>query len=355
MPTFELVRAGGVQHIADWQRLRAQRSVIAAAHSPSAAFKGLGDLDLWCRVLGPDASLVTGAVVSVTRSRKLPILCIGRVHFSTPLLSALGSDGMRELVAALRRLPNGPSVLSVHVYAVHDHTRALAEQILFEAGFELESEPRTFHRTLLIPVAGSERDWLAQLSYGARRGIRQVGERGFHVAKIQDAADADRVAWLNAEAHRRTGSRGQYIDFATLINAARNDSESTVLLGMYHPDRPPKTALVGFAHGYTTGQGVVYASAGTERAADIGSTPLSYGLVAQLLEWTASVGCDVFDFGGITPADEPDHPLSGISEFKRKFRGTEAQVASDFCVAVKPMGARMLSALGAPARLLRGR
>jgi len=141
-------------------------------------------------------------------------------------------------------------------------------------------------------------------------------------------------------------------DFAQAITAAQHDPDSSIMLGIYHPERPASAALVGFAHALSSGTTVVYSSAGTERAADIGGTPLSYGLVAELLEWTAAKGFDLFDFGGITPADAPEHPLAGISEFKRKFRGTEAQVASDYRIDLKRASAALLRTLELPLRLL---
>lgn len=355
MRRFQFVPAGDPQHLADWLLLRERRTPLAAAHAPPPAQVGRPGLDLWCRVLRENAELQAGAVISISRSRKLPLLRVGRIHFAGTLLDSLGPDDLPGFLEALTHHRHAPSLLSVHVYSVHEAERAGQEQRLLDAGFERDAEPRTFHHTLLVSVAGSADYRLSRLSYAARRGIRQVVERGFRVAPVEDVAAADRLAWLHSEAHRRTGAQPRAVDFARAIEAARHDPESSVVLGIQHPDRPVETALVGFAHGLATGSSVIYGSAGTERAGDIGSTPLSYGLVARLLDWTAERGFDLFDFGGITPADQPEHPLAGISEFKRKFRGRDAHVASDFRVALRPMGAAMLRALELPARIVRAR
>ncbi len=353
MYRFEFVPAGSAAHLSDWATLQAVPTPPAAVHAP---YPVLGDGEvraLWCRVIGPRAQTVTGAVLSLARSRKLPLVHLGRVHFATPLLLALGAPGLRAWLDVLRQLPGGPSVLSVHVYAVEPTQRAQAERLLTDAGFAPEAESRTFHDSLLVPVHGTSAQRLERLSYAARRGIRQVSERGYRVAPVTDSAAAPRLSWLTTQAHVRTGGRSRALDSVQIIESARQLPSHAVVFGVYHPERPVATSLVGFAHAYRAGQSVVYASAGTERAADIGSTPLSYGVVAQLLEWTAAVGCELFDFGGITPLDAPDHPLAGISEFKRKFRGVEARVASDFTLPLRPAGAALLRMLEGPARLLR--
>lgn len=351
MYSFQFLRAGSPQHHADWQLLRERKAPLAAAHAPHVANEGDGASDLWCRVLGSDTSLITGITIAVARSRKLPAVRLGRMHFATPFLRQLDATGLRHFIVALSRVGAGPSLLSVHVYALGEHERMQAEQMLADAGFKREPVARTFHDTLLVPVGGSRDERLGRLSYAARRGIRQVANRGFRVEPLTDPALAPRVAWLNAEAHHRTGGHARAIDFSLAIRAAREDSVTSMVYGVFHPDRSANMALVGFAHGLVTGSSVVYASAGTERAPDIGATPLSYGLVDALLEWTAARGFEYFDFGGITPADAPDHPLAGISEFKRKFRGLDAHVAADFRISVKPVSAAMLRALEWPARV----
>ena len=293
-------------------------------------------------------------VLSLARSRKLPLVYVGRVQFAVPLLLALGVNGIHDWLDSLRRLPGGPSVLSMHVYATEMSEKELGGQLLMRAGFEPEPRARGFHRTLLVPVNGSAAERLERISYAARRGIRQVHERGYGVAPVVDTSAAPRLTWLNAQARRRTGGQPHEQHFATIIETARLMPLHSVLLGVYHPERSVDTALVGFAHAFSTGTSVVYASAGTERAADIGSTPLSYGVVWRLLEWTAGIGCDLFDFGGVTPLEEQGNPLAGISEFKRKFRGAEAHVASDYSIPLKRASAALLHALERPARLLRG-
>lgn len=352
MYSFQFTRAGSPQHFADWRLLRERNYPLAAAHAPHAV-PAVGNMqDLWCRVLDDRETLVSGAVIAVARSRKLPIVRVGRMHFATPFLQRLGPRGVPRFIEALASYPEGPSSLSMHVYALDESDRVEAEGILKNAGFEREPQARSFHHTLLVSVEGSREERLTRLSYAARRGIRQVAGRGFRVQPIIDTALSPRVAWLNTEAHRRTGGNARAVDFSMAITAAREDPDNSIVLGVFHPERPEPVALVGFAHGLVSGSSVVYASAGTERAEDIGATPLSYGLVDALLEWTAARGFAYFDFGGITPENTPEHPLARISEFKRKFRGRDAQVAADYRVAVRPFSAAVLRALELPARLL---
>lgn len=63
-------------------------------------------------------------------------------------------------------------------------------------------------------------DRLQRLSCAARRGIRQMVELDYRVAQVEDVALADRVSWLNAEAHRRTDKKAGGIDFRSVIEAS---------------------------------------------------------------------------------------------------------------------------------------
>jgi len=53
-------------------------------------------------------------------------------------------------------------------------------------------------------------------------------------------------------------------------------------------------------------------------------------MASHLLQWKAILesmkrDCEFYDFWGVSPADEEDHPWAGISRFKRGFSGTEVK------------------------------
>jgi hypothetical protein len=328
---------------------------LGLAHSAASAAERKRPNDRWCRSPAGDPGTVAGAVLTIDHSRKLPWARLARIRHAVPLLSALGPEGLAELVSALRSEDSQLLRLSVHAYASSEAVVEEAEAILRAAGFQPESRERDFQRTLLVSLEGDEAALLARLAYSARRGIRNAEKGNWQVRPITDQALAPRLQHLHEAAHERTGGNPHPLDLAAAVAIAVADPTSSVVFGVYHPERSGDAALVGFVHGVVTADTVIYSTAGTERAPDIGSAPLGYGLVGALMRWGQELGVPWFDFGGITPEDQPDHPLARISEFKRKFRGEERRIASDWFVDLAPMQARLLDLSAKAAAILRPR
>lgn len=140
-----------------------------------------------------------------------------------------------------------------------------------------------------------------------------------------------------------------------MILAAAADPFGSTVLGVFHPHRRGAEALVGFAQGTRAPSAACYAIAGTERAADIGRAPLSYGLVWALLEWGQRLGSPWFDFGGVTTGSKMDDPLAGISDFKRKFGGEDCRIAAEYRIIINSLQNRLLVAAGRAIGTWRGR
>lgn len=65
-------------------------------------------------------------------------------------------------------------------------------------------------------------------------------------------------------------------------------------------------------------------------------------MAPYLLHWEAireakKRGFHYYDFFGIAPPDEKNHPLQGVTEFKKKFGGTEVRYGSAFDLIHKPL------------------
>ena len=61
-------------------------------------------------------------------------------------------------------------------------------------------------------------------------------------------------------------------------------------------------------------------------------------LVMGMIADAVSSGLREFDFYGIAPADQPDHPWAGFSEFKRSFGGYDVPFVGTWELPVKPAG-----------------
>ena len=348
--------AGGPEHQRGEESLARAGVRLPVVHRAQGR-PGGSSRDLWCEVRNRDGALTAGVVVKVEPSRKVPWLHLGRIRHAGQWLDALHADRSIETLVTLRRAlrHKNPRLarLSVHAYRLGESALEQLEGELRARGWQQEARERDYQRTSLVSLAGDTDALSARLAYSARRGIRGVEKGGWRVRRIEDAAMAPRLQFLHEQAHERTGGHASRVDLAAAVAASLADPTGSVVFGVYHPERTGPEALVGFVHGVLAEDAVVYSTAGTERAPDIGAAPLGYGMIWAVMCWAQALGVPWFDFGGITPEDQPDHPLARISEFKRKFRGDELRNASDWFADLSRLDATVLRLAGRLAALRR--
>lgn len=345
MHRLSFTSAGSDAHQRDCDALTARGVTVSFAHAASTARCTARRLDLWCTVRSADDAPVGGAVVRVDRSRKLPWVRLARVEQAGPLLRAcaeLVPGGVVALVTALRGLLPALGRLTVQCYAPDPNELAQQRAWIEQGPFTLAA-PVSYARTLVLPLTANHDALLAQLSSSARRNLRELAASGFEVVPLTDPEVAPQLERLLNAAHSRTGGHASATDWGAMLRATAADPLRSIVLGVRHPGRQATEALVGFAQGTVTDGAVSYAVAGTERAPDIGRTPLSYALLWGLLCWAADRGHAWFDFGGVTPENQPDHPLAGISAFKRRFGGAEREIAHEWRTAPHALSGTLLA------------
>lgn len=345
MHRLSFTSAGSIAHHRDCDALGADGVTVPFAHAALTAQHAARPQDLWCAVRDATGAPVAGAVVRVERSRKLPWIRLARVEQAGRLLAAAHDilpDGIRGLLASLNA--SVPSLGRVTVQCYSPDAAELARQrLLVEQAGLSPTNAVGYTRSLRLPLTTDVGSLLARLTSSARRNVRALDGSGYHVRPLTDPSVSPRLAWLLAAAHERTGGRAGATDWAAMLHAAAADPTRSIVLGVIHPQRPPERAIVGFAQGTVTDGAVCYAVAGTERAPDIGRTPLSYALLWGLLEWAAARGHAWFDMGGVTPLDDHEHPLAGISAFKRRFGGEDCEIAHEWRAAPHAPSAALLS------------
>lgn len=60
-------------------------------------------------------------------------------------------------------------------------------------------------------------------------------------------------------------------------------------------------------------------------------------LVWQMIEDAKEKGCEAFDFYGIAPNDDPKHPWSGITSFKKQFGGYQVDIMGSYDLIINPL------------------
>jgi lipid II:glycine glycyltransferase (peptidoglycan interpeptide bridge formation enzyme) len=149
-----------------------------------------------------------------------------------------------------------------------------------------------------------------------RYNIRVAQKHG--VAVIEDTSDQGVVDFLRIQ--RRTAVRqgietkppGYFRNLVSLISSAQKIS---VFFAEYRGRRLATALVVYFGRRATYFFG--------------GSLALHRGVMApyllhfEIMRSAKALGYEWYDFWGVAPEDEPDHPWQNISVFKRKFGGVE--------------------------------
>ncbi|MEJ2516380.1 MAG: GNAT family N-acetyltransferase [Gammaproteobacteria bacterium] len=303
---------------------------------------------LWCRVEDEAAGRFTGFAVEISGSRALPGFRIGRVERAGRGLHEPFRDELGEIMAAVARRVPRLERLDVQLFDEDPERLAAFEQSMEAAGGQRVDRPRSYRRTLVVDIRDSGEALRAEFRPTARRKIREFENKSpGYVAPVTDPVYAERLRSLHEASFRRTRGEHPPIDFADVL--ADVAEEEAVVLGTFWPARKAPDDLVAFAWCRLHGDYVVYDAAGSDRASDLGRTPLGYPLMLAMLHWGAARGAHWADLGGVIPPDSPEtHPLYGISSFKRQFSRKEIEpVSSEFRFEPHP-------ALSAVARGVRG-
>jgi peptidoglycan pentaglycine glycine transferase (the first glycine) len=176
-------------------------------------------------------------------------------------------------------------------------------------------EPR---RTRCIDLRPTEDEILAQMKPKGRYNIRVAQKHGVLVVEdnsAQGVADFIRIQQRTAKRQRLAVKPPRY------FRAMLAELAAAQMLSLHFAEyrgRRLATALV-----ITFGQRATYFYGGSLVLHREVMAP--YVLQFEIMRKAKAAGCEQYDLWGIAPPGQPDHPWQPISEFKRKFGGTELQ------------------------------
>ena len=183
-------------------------------------------------------------------------------------------------------------------------------------GWDNYMEPRN---TLYVDLRPTEEEILAQMKPKGRYNIRVAQRHG--VAIVEDTSERGLADFLRI--YRRMSSR-QGIEakpasyFRDLISIASPLRQASLFFAEYR-GRRLAAALVTYL-----GRKATYFFGGSLVLHRKVMAP--YLLHFEIMRHAKARGCEWYDFWGIAPKDEPDHPWQDITAFKRKFGGVEVSL-----------------------------
>jgi hypothetical protein len=326
---IQLVNCGSDTHLTDVIYLR-ERGFALPHQYVGWCLQSQPKTWKWCRAIDEDNNLITGFAISINNSKAMPGAKIGRIErFGRALHAQLNIDPGYLLTQIIKGIPNLIRLV-VEIYDEDEERRSSLIKKIEMAGAQRPHLARQYSSTLFVDLKESDEQLLKSLGQHTRRAIASTKKRGGIVHKIDGKNYINRMKVILDQTFQRTGGTiPPDIDFDAMCREAV-DGLNSLLVGVFWPGRSSPQDLVAFAWARHHGDIVCYDVAASERAEDIGSTPLMYILFWELFHWARQRNALWVDLGGvINPDESPDHPLYGISAFKRRLSKDERIVGAE--------------------------
>ncbi|WP_053388051.1 lipid II:glycine glycyltransferase FemX [Leucobacter japonicus] len=196
--------------------------------------------------------------------------------------------------------------------------------------------------TILVDVSGTEDDVFARLGKKARNAINRARRDGIVVTRVdatpEHAAQLYRLLQETAEGRFVLRSEQYYREFWREFSAAGQGQ-----MFLAHRDG----ALVAGAYAMGLGAKTTYKDGASVRAKT--AYGASHALQWEVLRWANERGAVVHDLCGAPPADRADdreHPLFGVGQFKRSFAPEITDYAGAFDLPLRSLPYRAWVTLG---------
>jgi lipid II:glycine glycyltransferase (peptidoglycan interpeptide bridge formation enzyme) len=190
-------------------------------------------------------------------------------------------------------------------------------KVLREVGFEQAEKQVQPKDTLVLDIAKSEEDLLAQMHHKTRYNIRLAGRKGVVIKQSRKVEDVKEFCRLLEETTRRDEFRPHPREYYLKQIEILGEQNLVKLFAAEYKGKKIASIIVSF-----------FASTAIylHGAFDFKHRNL---MAPHLLQWEAIKeakrrGCRYHDFWGIAPtSSEENHPWTGITRFKRGFGGKE--------------------------------
>ena len=171
--------------------------------------------------------------------------------------------------------------------------------------------------TVILDISLSESELLQNMKSKTRYNIRLADKKG---VTIREASPEELEAWY--EMYKETAERDQIT-----IHEQAYYTEPFRLLKTFPGPKPELQLLMASIDGKNAA-GIIVAAYGSRATYLYGASNNykrnympAYALQWHAIRWAKARGCSSYDFFGIPPTNDPDHPMHGLFRFKTGFGG----------------------------------
>lgn len=188
----------------------------------------------------------------------------------------------------------------------------------------------TTENSWVVSLSPTEEELMVAMRKTTRYSIRKASKDGAYVEWRDDEAAVDEYWTINQQTVEREG----YTSFSkkfTLeeLRAFVKEKNAAFIFGKVHGSSDIIAAALIL---FTRSSGFYHQGASVHS-----KIPVAY-----LVQWEAMLeakrrGCRVYNFWGIAPNDDPSHPWSGLTLFKKGFGGYELKYVPEQDLVVSPL------------------
>ncbi|MFA5730207.1 MAG: peptidoglycan bridge formation glycyltransferase FemA/FemB family protein [Candidatus Paceibacterota bacterium] len=222
------------------------------------------------------------------------------------LLDYLKELGIKEKASFIRFSP---------VFTLNEENVKMFKELGFRNA-PIHMHPELTWELNLIPT---EEELLKGMRKTTRYLVKQAEKNpDVEIVKSMDEKDLsefERVYLETAGRHSFTPFPPKYLKRE--LDAFKNDNEIVIFSGKYKGETVSSAMIV-----YWSKRAFYHQGASSSKYAKI---PVSYLLQWEAIKEAKKRGCEIYNFWGVIPESEKNHPWAGLSLFKKGFGGNEKQ------------------------------
>jgi len=238
----------------------------------------------------------------------------------SPVISSPGKERKKDilkiLLQELKKLAKQEKASFIRIAPTWQRTSE-NEKIFQKLGFR--QAPIHMHPELTwqLDIRPSEQELLTKMRKTTRYLIKKgMKNKDIRIEKSKNIKDVEKFNKL----YQETVKRHNFTPFS--LNYLQNEfkafdqnNEIVIFLG-YHKDKLIASAMIIYW------QNMAFYHQGASIQSDI---PVSYVLQWEAIKQAKQKGCQIYNFWGVAPADDKNHPWHGLSLFKTGFGGEKKE------------------------------
>ncbi len=231
-----------------------------------------------------------------------------------PVFKELNENVVNNFLGEVKKIARKEKAIFVRIEPPFEYGTLEAdkyEKIVKKAGFRNAHASHQPEYTVIVDLEQSKEDILKQMKQKGRYNIRISEKKGVLVSESLNTDEFYRI-------FKETTSRDKFIGhdkdfYKKMVEMLGEKSMAKLYVAKYKDE-----IIAGIIVTFHKDTAIYYYGASSNKYRNV--------MAPYLLQWHAikeakQAGCKYYDFLGIAPPDEKNHPWQGISGFKLKFGG----------------------------------